>query len=37
MRDKLYYENRIKLLKSRNKDNGRIVRKLERILRNLNK
>lgn len=37
MRNKLYYENRIKLLKSRNKDNGRIIRKLERILRNLNK
>lgn len=37
MRDKLYYENRIKLLKSRSKDNGRIIRKLERVLRKLNK
>lgn len=32
-RDKLYYENRIKLLSSRNKDNGRIIKKLERQLK----
>ena len=35
MRNILYYENRIKLLKSRQKDNAKIINKLERKLRNL--
>lgn len=35
MRDILYYENRIKLLKSRQKDNMKIVNKLKRKLRKL--
>ena len=34
-RDRLYYENRINLLKSRKRDNGRIIAKLERKLRKL--
>ena len=35
MRNILYYENRIKLLRSRQKDNAKIINKLERKLRNL--
>jgi len=35
IRDKLYYENRIQLLTNRGKDNGRIVKKLMRKLRNI--
>ena len=36
MRTRLYYENRIALLKSRTtKDNGRIIAKLERKLRQI--
>lgn len=36
VRNRLYYENRIALLESRaDKDNGRIIAKLRRILRNL--
>lgn len=37
IRDKLYYENRIQLLTNRGKDNGRIVKKLMRKLRNIEK
>ena len=37
IRDKLYYENRIQLLTNRSKDNGRIVKKLMRKLRNIEK
>ena len=38
VKNKLYYENRIALLESRaGKDNQRIVAKLRRILRNLEK
>jgi hypothetical protein len=33
MRTELYYENRINTLTERPKDNGRIVRKLQRELR----
>lgn len=32
-RDRLYYENRISLLKSRDRDNGRVIAKLKRKLR----
>ena len=32
-RDRLYFENRIKLLESRAKDNGRIIKKLQRQLK----
>lgn len=35
MRNILYYENRIKLLRSRQKDNAKIINKLERKLRKL--
>ena len=35
IRDKLYYQNRINLLSNRNKENIRIVKKLERQLRQL--
>lgn len=35
IRDKLYYENRIQLLTNRSKDNGKIVKKLMRKLRNI--
>lgn len=35
IRDKRYYENRIQLLTNRGKDNGRIVRKLMRKLKNI--
>ena len=35
MRNILYYENRIKLLRSRQKDNVKIINKLERKLRKL--
>ena len=35
MRNILYYENRIKLLRSRQKDNEKIINKLERKLRKL--
>jgi hypothetical protein len=35
IRDKRYYENRIQLLTNRGKDNGRIVKKLQRKLRSL--
>lgn len=34
-RDILYYENRIALLESRKKDNGKIVAKLKREMRKL--
>ena len=34
-RDMLYYENRIALLESRKKDNGKIVAKLKREMRKL--
>lgn len=34
-RTNLYYENRIRTLKSRGRDNGNIVKKLERKLRKL--
>lgn len=34
-RDMFYYENRIALLESRKKDNGRIVAKLKREMRKL--
>ena len=34
IRNKLYYQNRINLLSSRNKENAKIIRKLERQLRN---
>lgn len=37
IRDKRYFENRIQLLINRGKDNGRIVKKLMRQLRNLEK
>lgn len=37
IRDKRYYENRIQLLTNRSKDNGRIVKKLMRQLRNIEK
>lgn len=37
IRDKLYYENRIQLLTNRGKDNGKIVKKLMRKLRNIEK
>ena len=32
-RDKLYFENRINLLSNRDKDNGNIIKKLQRQLR----
>lgn len=35
MRNILYYENRIKLLRSRQEDNAKIINKLERKLRKL--
>lgn len=36
VRNRLYYENRIALLESRHgRENGRIIAKLRRILRNL--
>jgi hypothetical protein len=35
IRDKLYYQNRINLLVNRDKDNGKIVKKLQRKLRNI--
>ena len=35
IRDKFYYENRINLLLSRGKENGKIIAKLRRQLRNL--
>lgn len=36
VRDRLYYKNRIALLESRHgRENGRIIAKLRRILRNL--
>ena len=34
-RDILYFQNRIKLLSNRNKDNTRIIKKLERKIRML--
>ena len=34
IRNKLYYQNRINLLLSRNKENAKIIKKLERQLRN---
>lgn len=34
-RTALYYENRINVLKSRNRDNGNIIKKLERKLKKL--
>lgn len=34
-RDRLYYENRISALKGRGKDNGKIIAKLKRKLRQL--
>ena len=37
IRDKRYYENRIQLLTNRGKDNGRIIKKLMRKLRNIEK
>lgn len=37
IRDKRYYENRIQLLTNRGRDNGRIVKKLMRKLRNIEK
>ena len=37
VRNKLYYQNRINLLLSRNKENGNIVKKLQRKIRQLNK
>jgi hypothetical protein len=37
MRNKLYLQNRINLLNNRGKENGRIVKKLERQLRALEK
>ena len=37
MRTKLYYENRINTLQGREKDNNRIIKKLMRKLRSLNK
>ena len=35
MRTELAIRNRIEILKSRKRENGRIIRKLERQLRNL--
>lgn len=35
IRNKLYYQNRINLLVNRDKDNGKIVKKLQRKLRNI--
>ena len=35
IRDKLYYQNRINLLLNNGKENGNIVKKLQRKLRNL--
>ena len=37
VRDKLYYQNRINLLVNRDKDNGNIIKKLQRRLRKLAK
>ena len=37
IRNKLYYQNRINLLNNREKENSRIVKKLERKLRVLEK
>ena len=34
IRNKLYYQNRIALLSNRGKDNAKIIKKLERQLRN---
>lgn len=36
-RTTLYYENRISLLKSRDRENGKIIKKLERKLRKQSK
>ena len=36
-RDALYYQNRLALLANNGKDNGRIIKKIERKLRALNK
>ena len=36
-RDKLYFENRISLLSNRGRENGRIIKKLQRRLRKLAK
>lgn len=35
IRDKLYYQNRINLLVNRARDNGNIIKKLQRKLRNI--
>lgn len=37
LRSKLYYQHRINLLSSRGTDNGKIVKKLQRQLRKLEK
>ena len=37
IRDARYYQNRINLLVNRDKENGNIVKKLQRKLRNLEK
>lgn len=37
VRDVLYYQNRINLLMSRSTENGKIVKKLQRQLRKLEK
>ena len=36
IRDELYYQNRIELMKSRRKDNANIIRKCERRIKQLN-
>lgn len=36
IRDELYYQNRIELMKSRRKDNASIIRKCERRIKQLN-
>ena len=36
-RDKLYFESRINLLKTRSRDNGNIIKKCERQIRKLEK
>lgn len=37
IRDELYYQNRLNLLSNRGRENGRIIKKLQRKLRNLAK
>ena len=37
IRNKLYYENRLNKLTGNGKDNGKIIKKIQRKLRNLEK